>query len=67
MSTVSAWAVEIVNIFARARHGREAGAALYGPDLSKWPAWAVDALVVIEGERIAIEIAKFEAEQSERD
>jgi hypothetical protein len=33
------------------------GAAWYGPNLSEWPAWAVDAMMAIQGESVAVEIA----------
>lgn len=60
-------AVELIGIFNRARLAREAGgAALYGPNLSQWPAWAVDLTALLEGERIAFENAQFEAERLDR-
>lgn len=68
MSFVTPHSVELVQIFSRARHATEAsGAALFGPDLSRWPAWAVDAAVVIEQERIRVENARMTAELAEMD
>ena len=67
MSLITPRAVELVQIFARSRHAKEGGgASLFGPDLSKWPAWAVDAQVVIEQERIKQENARMEAQTREQ-
>lgn len=53
---------ELVAIFGTAQHGQRAsGSALYGPDLSKWPAVAVDALVCLELEKNAADNARREA------
>jgi hypothetical protein len=56
-----------VQIFSRAGHAQRAsGAALFGPDLGRWPGWAVDTLVVLEIERIKEHNARMEAEAAER-
>jgi hypothetical protein len=34
---------------------RACGASLYGPDLSAWPAQAVDAMSAVESEHVAVE------------
>jgi hypothetical protein len=66
VSYVSPKAQELVQIFNRGRHAHEnSGVGLFGHDLSKWPAWAVDAVVVIEQERIKAENARFEAEKQQ--
>jgi hypothetical protein len=66
VSLISPQSAELIQVFSRARHAREGGGAtLFGPDLSKWPAWAVDALVVIEQERIKEHNARIEAESEE--
>ena len=58
--------MELVTILERARHARNGGgAAMFGDDLSRWPAWAVDALVVVEQERIKEHNARLEAELAE--
>ncbi len=66
VSFITPKASEIVQILNRTRHAKEnSGAGLFGHDLSKWPAWAVDAVVVIEQERIKAENARFEAEREQ--
>lgn len=40
---------------------KEGGAALFGPDASKHPAWWVDALSAVAGARAAYERAEYEA------
>lgn len=66
VSLISPKSAELVQVFTRANHAREGGgAALFGPDLSKWPTWAVDALVVIEQERVKEHNARLEAEYAE--
>jgi hypothetical protein len=66
VSLISPRAAEIVQVFSRAKYAKDgAGAALYGPDLSKWPAWAVDAAVAIEQERIREHNARSAAEVRE--
>ncbi len=42
------------------------GAAMYGPDLSKYPAKLVDVLTTLEREHNKVENARFEAESNER-
>ena len=60
------WATELVQIFSRAAHAKErTGAALFGPDLSKWHPRIVDAAVVIEQESIREHNARFEAEHKD--
>ena len=54
---------ELVQIFNRAQYSQGAGASMFGPDLSKWPIWAVDAQVVLEQARIREHNARFEAER----
>lgn len=54
---------ELVSILGTATHAQRAtGASLFGPDLSKWPAKAVDASVCLELERISTDNARREAE-----
>lgn len=54
--------LEIVN---RNRHVREAsGCSIFGSDVSRWPAKFVDALELIEIERIRVDNARAEAEES---
>lgn len=63
VSLITPRSLELVQIFARARYvADEGGAALFGPDISRWPIWAVDATVVIEQERAKEQAARFEAE-----
>ncbi len=58
---------ELIQILQRARRVQEAGgAALFGPDLRRWPARVVDALAAVEEERIRVHNAEIEAEASER-
>jgi hypothetical protein len=65
-SYITPRSTELVNIFGSAQHATKAsGAALYGPDLAKWPAWAVDACVVLEIERILEHNARIEAQAKE--
>jgi hypothetical protein len=53
----------LVQIFTRANGAHDAsGAALYGADLSRWPARMVDAQVVINQERIRESNAQQAAE-----
>lgn len=52
-----------VDIARRSEFAHQAsGAALYGSDLSKWPARAVDALVTIQQEQNRAENARTAAE-----
>jgi len=68
VSLITPRSIEIVHVFSRARRAHEAsGAALFGPDLSRWPGWAADAAVVIEEERIREHNARVEAELAELD
>lgn len=57
---------EILRLFTRAERLQESGTALFGPDLSAWPAWAVDAFDVLTTEQIRLENAKWDAEKGER-
>jgi len=51
-----------VDIARRAEFAQQAsGAALFGPDLSRWPARAVDALVTIQAEQNRAENARSAA------
>lgn len=68
VSAITPLAFELVSLFSRANYAHESsGAALFGTDLSKWPVWAVDALVVIEQEKVRESNARFEAEQQNRE
>lgn len=68
VSFIDPESVETVLAFANARLAHESsGAGMYGPDLSAWPAWAVDALTTLERERIATENARIESEYREKD
>lgn len=52
-----------IEIARRSEFAHQAsGASLYGPDLSKWPARAVDALVTIQQEQNRAENARTAAE-----
>jgi hypothetical protein len=54
---------ELVEVFMRAKRLTESsGASMFGPDLSAWPAWAVDSFDVLERESIRYENARFQAE-----
>lgn len=55
----SAWILELVNSNTVAT--RDTGAALFGPDSGKWPAWWVDALIAVAGARADWERAETEA------
>ena len=63
VSLITPRSQELLQMYIRAKRVKEAsGAALFGPDQSEWPAWAVDAVDVCELESIRHENAKIEAE-----
>jgi hypothetical protein len=39
------------------------GTSLYGPDLSQWPAWAVESYIALQSEKNRVANAKTRAEQ----
>lgn len=47
-SFITDLSVQIMDTLVTNRVTAEAGAALFGPVASKWPAWFVDALLVVE-------------------
>ncbi|MCC6591609.1 MAG: hypothetical protein IT168_33290 [Bryobacterales bacterium] len=52
VSLITPESKRLVEVFERADFAHQgSGAALYGTDLSRWPARAIDALVVIQQER----------------
>lgn len=56
VSYITAESKELLSQTLHARNlYRACGASLYGPDLSAWPAAAVDAMSVVESEHIAAE------------
>lgn len=64
MSLITARSNELLQMFVRSKRVKEAsGAALFGQDLSRWPAWAVDAFDVCELESIRYENARIDADQ----
>jgi hypothetical protein len=68
MSLITPAAITIVEQHARARTAHQAcGAQMYGPDLSRWPARTVDALVLIETERTKESNARIDCEIAHRD
>lgn len=63
VSYITAESETLIRIMSVASRAKEAaGASLYGNDLSQWPAAAVDALVVIEGEEVALHNARLKAD-----
>lgn len=66
VSLITPDTAELLRLFTRAERLQESGTALFGPDLSAWPAWAVDAFDVLTTESIRYENAKWEAEKAER-
>lgn len=58
----SAWLLELTD--ANGVVHRDAGATLFGPDSSMWPAWWVDALITVAGAKADYERAEVEAMQS---
>ena len=66
VSLITPQSKQIVEVFVRAKFAHQAsGAGLYGPDLSCWPARAVDALVVIQQETNREHNARVRAEIKE--
>jgi hypothetical protein len=66
VSLISPESIQVVEAHGRARIANQScGAQMYGPDLSRWPARDVDALVLIETERTKEHNARIEAEISE--
>ena len=61
VSFISPATLSLMGTLDVAELARPSGAALYGPDLSKWPARMVDALVTIEIERTKADNARQEA------
>jgi hypothetical protein len=54
----------LVNILLQGQMAKEAsGAALFGPDLSRWPAKVHDAMVILAGEESKLQDARMDAEK----
>lgn len=62
VSLISARSVELITIYHRAKRS---GVAMFGPDLSAWPAWAADLFDALDVEQIKLDNAKWEAEHAE--
>jgi len=66
VSYITPKSTQLLQIFSIAGRAHDAsGAALYGPNLSEWPAWAVDAIDAIEQARIDEHNSRVAAEHHE--
>lgn len=62
VSLIDAETKAILEMVSRNRRTKEAaGATLFGPDTAGWPAWWVDAVNVVEVQRLLVESAMAEA------
>jgi len=55
VSYITGKSFELVSAFHRANLAGGKVGTMYGPDISQWPAWAVDAWSVMEMERRRVE------------
>ena len=66
MSAITPKTEQLLAIFDRTRRAKEtSGASMFGPDLSRWPVWAVDAQDIIAVCELRESNARAEAEMME--
>jgi len=67
VSYITPRSLELLNLVRKAADAFQAsGASLFGPDLSKWPPWAADAVIEIERQTRAAEHYCAQRERLER-